>query len=87
MSFFNRIVKFMTHKNKDGKTSLTKVAGTIISVAGVIVSLPAIGLAIPVELVNAAYVAIALGVKLGIDGVRNGVDKNGPVPLPSDDGK
>jgi hypothetical protein len=64
------------HRNGSGKISLAKIGGSIIAIAGIIVTLPELGVVgIPIAIITAAKVAIAVGAKLGIDGLRNAQDK------------
>ncbi len=81
MNAFLKILKDLANqKNKDGEISMAKLGGTIMSISGVIVMLPTLGVTIPAAVVTWAGVALAVGAKLGWDGMRNGIDKNGPIP-------
>lgn len=63
-------------KGKNGKYSLTKMGAAIIALAGTVVSLPALGVAgIPVAVVGAAKLVVAIGVAMGLTGAKNAIDK------------
>lgn len=66
---------FKFFKGKDGKNSLTIIAGAVVATAGVIVSLPA-GI-VPVAVVVAAKIVGAVAISIGAKGVKNAIDKSG----------
>lgn len=75
---FAFIKNLFLHKNGDGKISMAKIGSTIFTVAGIVVLLPTMGVAIPAGIITAATVTVAIGAKLGFEGLRNAADKTQP---------
>lgn len=64
--------------NAQGEISTTKIGGEIMGLAGIIIAIPTMGLgvAVPVAVMTAAKLALAIGGMTAINGARDAMDKN-----------
>ena len=61
--------------NADMEVSMTKVGANIVGMATAIVALPSMGVVVPVALIGASKIALAVGMVFGINGARDALDK------------
>ncbi len=65
-----------------GKISMSKLGVSIVVIAGIVTQLPVaaaaagIAIVIPQWVISAAWIISFIGAKIGVDGLRNALDKN-----------
>jgi len=65
-----------------GKISMTKLGVSIVVIAGIVTQLPVaaaaagIAIVIPQWVISTAWIISFIGAKIGVDGLRNALDKN-----------
>ena len=61
-------------KSSDGKFSLTKIGGLLVSLAGIVLALPTAGVSVPITIIAGAKIIGSVAVAVGANGVRNAID-------------